>query len=441
MHRLRVYNGLLIWTLVAGGLLWCAASQPAAVRTARERVVPQLWQHIVARRSHVAIEAVEPVSLALGDPVFEIEGGRVRQVGEVSRVNAGNGQPVRAAATTRARVLFYPGSTAPSGGDRLAWYATPDSISWVAQALLPPAKRQQVVDELNRAVTEHYDEMFLELQPLFDRSVQDALAAVEDELPAALARHKADFESLGQRYQHELLERELLPLVRREIWPVVRRRAEPTASVIGRELWQRLSVWRFSRALFVDKFSRGNKRRFEEEWRQFIDKEAVEVVKDHSDEIVEVMRQVIVESSRNPRIQAAARRSFSRVIHDTEVQQLLWSIVKETVVENLRLRKALKQTWTSPEAKRVFARAGDRIEPTARRISVLLIGSREGGITPEFAAVLRNQVLGKDRRWLVLERGPAGTGETPEAVPAVLPVHRGRDEMVNPFLSATATAR
>ena len=38
----------------------------------------------------------------------------------------------------------------------------------------------------------------------------------------------------------------------------------------------------------------------------------------------------------------------------------------------------------------------------------LVFGSPKEGISPEFAAVLRNQILHKDRRWLLLQ----GTGTT-----------------------------
>ena len=45
--------------------------------------------------------------------------------------------------------------------------------------------------------------------------------------------------------------------------------------------------------------------------------------------------------------------------------------------------------------------AGDRLEPVIRKIGDDLIGSRELGINPNFARVLRSQILGKDRQWIV----------------------------------------
>jgi hypothetical protein len=51
------------------------------------------------------------------------------------------------------------------------------------------------------------------------------------------------------------------------------------------------------------------------------------------------------------------------------------------------------------------------LEPVVRQIGDDLFGSQEEGINPDFARVLRNQILGKDRRWIVLTptRGDAST--------------------------------
>jgi hypothetical protein len=55
--------------------------------------------------------------------------------------------------------------------------------------------------------------------------------------------------------------------------------------------------------------------------------------------------------------------------------------------------------------------ANGRLESTITRIGQALFGSPKGKITPEFARVLRNRVLHKDDRWLVLN--PGVMSETP----------------------------
>jgi hypothetical protein len=41
------------------------------------------------------------------------------------------------------------------------------------------------------------------------------------------------------------------------------------------------------------------------------------------------------------------------------------------------------------------------LEPVIRQIGDDLFGNETQGINPDFARVLRNQILGKDRRWIV----------------------------------------
>ena len=60
-----------------------------------------------------------------------------------------------------------------------------------------------------------------------------------------------------------------------------------------------------------------------------------------------------------------------------------------------------KDIWSSDQAQQAFELAGDRLEPVIRKIGDDLIGSREQGINPNFARVLRSQILGKDRQWIV----------------------------------------
>jgi hypothetical protein len=53
--------------------------------------------------------------------------------------------------------------------------------------------------------------------------------------------------------------------------------------------------------------------------------------------------------------------------------------------------------------------ASDRLEPVVRSIGDEIFGTRDGGIDPDFARVLRNQILGKDRRWVVAKLVPPQT--------------------------------
>ena len=73
----------------------------------------------------------------------------------------------------------------------------------------------------------------------------------------------------------------------------------------------------------------------------------------------------------------------------------------------------MRDYWASAEVQEAMSAATANFETTARAIGDTIFGSRDGGVTPEFARVLRAQILMKDRRWFVI---------TPKPVtPALLP--------------------
>jgi hypothetical protein len=56
----------------------------------------------------------------------------------------------------------------------------------------------------------------------------------------------------------------------------------------------------------------------------------------------------------------------------------------------------------SPETRRALDVTSARLEPALRRIGDMVFGTQSAGITPEFAQVLRSEILYKDHRWFLL---------------------------------------
>jgi hypothetical protein len=158
--------------------------------------------------------------------------------------------------------------------------------------------------------------------------------------------------------------------------------------------------------------------------------------------------------ARDPEVRQTVCRSLGRVIQDPEVHQLTWKIIEEAVIDNPRMKEVLASHWQSPRTKAAMQQASRRLEPTAVEIGEVLFGTPEDGLTPEFAHVLRNQILGKDRRWLVLQAAgvPAagnavgevkdtatsGTAEIADAngqMQFVLTVALGSEDAIHPFVA------
>lgn len=441
MKHARIIIGIAAWTAVVALLWWSVDARLVSGGSIRSDLAPELWNYAVGARNTAELEMPQPTFIAVGDPIFVADGAETfRQVGEVTAlVDSGRPTEARQGKTLRARVLFY--SNAPELGrnTEVVFHTADDSLAWVLQTMLPPEKRKQIAAELSRTLQDHRAEIMAALQPLVEESFREALVIVEEDLAAAIERHRPEWERLGERYQRELVEREIVPLVKEEIWPIVRRHAEPTANKIGLRIWERVSLWRFTWRYLYDVSPLPQKNQFRQEWERFLEQEALPEIEQHTDEIVEVVQRIVADTVRNEQVQSAVRKNLGVIAGDPELQALVWQIVKEVAIENPRLRAALEKQWTGPEARRAFDIAGDRLEPAVRRIGALLVGTREDGVTPEFAQVLRRQILHKDRRWFLLEANPESTDTTaprPRAASevVVLPVRRGQSTSASPFV-------
>ena len=444
MRKLRIITGLLTWVTVAVVLYCWLDAVALSPHEESRRLAADLWQYTTDEPPTVALELEQPAAVAVGDPIFVIEGpGSVRQVGEIRRVSVSElDVPARRAVVTEAVAMFYPTAPEFNSDTQLTYYATPGSMSWVVETMLPAEKKQLITQEIAATYQAHHAEILAELKPVVVAGFYDAMRVVEQDLGTAIRSRRGELQKLGSRYQDEVVEEEIVPLVRAEIWPIVRKHAEPLANEMGSEMWQRASLWRFGWRYAYDKLPLTEQNLTRQEWNRFLNKDAIPVVEKHSSDMVAIQQRILADVARNPEVRSAVRRNLSRVIDDPEFRDIVWQIVREVLIDNPRLRETLDEHWQSVEARRAIQLAADRIEPCVRRIGDLLFGTQEEGITPEFARVLRNQILGKDRRWFVMETVPRDgqSSESPTG-PIVLRVRRGSDPEVYPFVTQLAGGR
>jgi hypothetical protein len=439
LRYLRLLIGAGTWIALGALVWWCVDGRDDARSQQNRRAAEELWQFAAGERRSAALEFDRPTLVAVGDPIFVADDEQgLRQVGELRAVpSPTDGGQVRRARTGEAEALFYASAPQLSGDSRLVYHTTPDSMEWVLQTMLPPEKRTEIATELSRAFEDHHEEILAELMPIVEASLSEGFAVVEQDLAAAVLARRGEFESLGSKYQREIVERELVPLVQTEIWPIVRRHAEPEVTEIGKELWQRASLWRFGWRYLYDRSMSPERSLFQQEWNRYLKEEATPVLMSHTDELIETQKRILADVARNPRVQESVRRNLGRIIDDPELQQLVWEIIEEVIIDNPRLHDVLQRHWTSPQAQAAFRLAAERLEPSVERIARLIFGDEQHGLTPEFARVLRSQLLHKDRRWLVLETtaAPART-LSPQGGKLVLKVKRGEPGAPNPFVQS-----
>ena len=417
MQTRKIILGTSTWLALAAGGAFAINSQFAASgRGASETVVGITGWLTGAPREYSAVSATS-LLLASGDPIFlKTEDGRYRQVGRV-RNNfaprpADSGKPVlphAEAYTQKASVVLYESAVDQAFplGYQLEYHTTPTALDWVAATLITPERQQQIAEIISKDWEQHREQVMLKLQPIIETGIGKCVEAIEAELPMVLNAHRGDFGKLADRYQVEIIRNQIVPLVRTEILPIVQEEVRPLATELGKDLWNRVSLFSFTWRYLYDVSPLPEKNAVKLEFDRFMKEEVTPALESRSNEFVTVTERILGRISRNEKVRSVIRENLKKVATDKELQSIVWSIVQDSVINNQSLRTAMREYWGSAEVQKAMSAATANFETTARTIGDTIFGSREGGVTPEFARVLRAQILMKDRRWFVITAKPA----------------------------------
>ncbi|MEM9828626.1 MAG: hypothetical protein AAF958_18710, partial [Planctomycetota bacterium] len=298
----------------------------------------------------------------------------------------------------------------PSSVTRHRWtcYRNSGSISETSRLLFPAETRSMIRTRIRTWADAHGRQVAASMMPIVREALIESIPIIEAELEASLVRHEDDWNRLIAKFQSDVLEQQLVPIAKSDLMPIVRKHGEPVAGEIGRELWDRASLWRFSWRAVYDKSPLPQKDLVAEEWDRFVEDDAIPVFEAHLDEVADAVLKMVGEASANPKIRRAIGHAASTMAEDPLTRKLLRQTVRESLVDNQRLRDVWKAALESPRARAAMDAAGDSIEPLVREIGDQILGTPEAGISPGFARVLRRQVLGRDRRWIVIDGDTSG---------------------------------
>lgn len=401
------FLGIVAWLIaVICGVVGGASMFPASHRhDGARRLVTSISRYVTQRPS--TIRQIDPVSrLRPGDPVFLADdSGGFHQAGAVSEL-------LESAYTPGGRVLSitWYDADVPAHECQLFQYHSSGRLSEVVATLMPPEKQQRIRELMAAAMARHGEELSRAFAPLVEDSFRRSLPVIEDEFRLAVARHRSEFDQAAQRWNDELVQQRLIPMARREILPIVQKHGRPPAEEIGREIWDRASLFRFGWRAIYDKTPLPRKDLVREEWNRFVEEDAVPILEQHMDEIVVAIQRSVRDIAANKAVRNELAEVAEEIASDPQSRRLINTILKETFVENDRLREVWRDVWNSAEARSAFDVAGDRLEPVVRKIGDEIFGSEQDGINPDFARVLRSQILRKDRRWIVAWHTGAGSG-------------------------------
>lgn len=394
----RLITGIAFWliALILVGV-WLVRDQ-AAIGNVTASPASLLWESLTARTTTISINDASQ-RIRDGDVVFAKtdDTSKWQEVGYVSAVQS-NGERT---APNRVIVTLFEPELADTP-NRYVMHRSSGRLDEVLATLLPADRREALQVRLREAMNAHADEVTAAVVPLVLESFKASVPIIEQELAASIERHQTEIDELADRYRDEIVQERLVPLVRQEVIPIIRRHGQEPAEEIGREIWDKASLWRFGWRALYDKSPLPERELVQEEWRRFLDQEIVPTVEEHLDEMAAAVEKMLRDLAANETLREELMDVASTVVDDEQARELVRSIVEEAVWENQRLRETWTNIWTSPDAKRRLRIAGERIEPILRQIGDEVMGTREGGIEPGFAKVLRNQILGKDRTWITI---------------------------------------
>lgn len=401
-NRFRAGLGLVLWLSLA---VWAALgirSQTGGDTQALSSLSGDLLRWLVGVNQEYSATAESTLTLAPNDPIFlKNADGRLVQIGCVRTAFGLTQDPV----TTQSAILLMDEQQLRSvcpGHFSLEYHTTPTSLDWVAKTLISPDRRDEIAEILAADWKLQRAQVLSRLEPILVRGLQKVALAVEAELPAVLERHRPDFVRLADRYQGELVQQKIVPLVREEILPIVEQEIRPVALQLGRELWERVSLWSFTWRYLYDVSPLPERNAVRREFERFLADEITPALESRTEIFVTVTERIIARISANQEVRRVVRESLRSAATDAELQKVVGSIVQDLFLSNSAMHQALEDFLAGDEVQSVLEMTASNFEPSARAIGTAVFGSRTEGITAEFSRVMRTQILLKDRRWLVV---------------------------------------
>jgi len=409
--EIKLVAGVLIWVGIIAALVIGARHS----NNVSPHAVKNLVNYVGAQRSSVDIVSPNHVVIGIGDPLFVDKDGVLEPVGMVTDFDFEQAEPdpglpkkrIRLAWVKRATVTFFSGSPPLGNGASVELNVTDQSPAWVVKTMLSPSMREEVSQLILSAYNHHQEDLVEEFRPLIEKTVVDSARLIRNSVADELERRQDTVAAIGQRYQNDVIQKELLPVIQAEVWPIVEEEATPLVEEIGQEVWQEVSVWRFGWRFLYDKSPLPDKKLAQKEFDRFVQNKALPIFESHFEDVIEMQQKMISRVLANKKVTEKVSTVARQFLSDPEVKTLFQEVFQKAVVDNLELRNSIEENWRSAEAKQAMQMANSKLESTITRIGQTLFGSPKGKITTEFARVLRNRVLHKDDRWLVLKPGPA----------------------------------
>lgn len=411
----RAIVGGLIWVGLIAAIIFLVRS----VSSAAPEAIGDLAKFATHQRPSIEVESGFNLPLKPGDPIYLDGGHDSKPIGMVQSTKNQGGKG------TKFSVVMYANCPTVTDEDYLLYCEANDSVDWMLRTMFHDRKKEELKGLIQNAVSDNRQELIDAFKPLVVNSLKEAGGLIREDMRVAFEARQPQLAKLGQRYQTKVLKEKLMPVFQNEVWPIIQEESEPLVGEISREIWDEVSVFGFSWRYLYDRSPLPKKDLTEKKFKQFVDQKAKPIIAAHMDEVLVLQKAISAKVSKNEKVRQALNESLQVAVNDPELQQFMADVLRDVLVDNPRLHEAMNKHWASAEAKQAFAVASAKLDPVIREIGISLFGTPDGGITPEFASVLRRRILHKDARWLTLKIvDPAGNEAAPAdgVMPTSLPL-------------------
>ncbi len=403
----KVLTGALSWAAIVAAIAVAVERIEPATRARLDHVRDEAWRTVRERapefRIRFAGAALQggPRFIERSNGVLARVDGRTERVGEVTRIRVEGDDVVVTIALDRERTTFP-----IRQGARAVRRSQGRSFVVAVQALLTEDRRAEVARRWQEFRARHEAALLSELQPVVAALLEGGAAIVEQELPAALARHGTEVDALLARLRTEVGRDQLVPLLAEEFWPIVARHAKAPAETIGRELWEKVPLFDLAMKAAADKVLEKEPVRVEKRWRAFLEEEAIPTLAAHEPEMTAALAAIARDVLQSEPLQERVAALLARITQDPAAKRLTAALSREVLFENPRLREFVRTKLAEPDTRARLQRVTERVQEFLDPIGDLLLLDETGqGINPDLARLIRLFLLHRDDQVLDLDPG------------------------------------
>ena len=379
-------------------VVWLTRARAAEFRAPAEELVGYLGAKPQVYERHL------PGVLRVGDPVLDAERnylGRVQRIEDLETgLHAEWSVDLPPADVYRVLLVMDPGVELPDD-PVFRTHQTPRDARWVIQTLLPKAKRDAVLREMQLFLQRHQAKVSGFLRPLAEDVIEHGMGVLERNLSAALESREGEIKALLDHHR-EMVKEDLVPVIKEQLGPSAKEKAEPILTAIGRELWIELPMWSLSWRAIADWTPGTRGDRVDEWWADFVENTALPIVAEYEDDLIRAMEELVEEAAENEDVRGALAGATRRLADDPRFRALVRGILEDALVRPFELGTLVQQLLADREHQERLAELEQALAPTLQRIGNMLTTGEDGRIDMDLAQVLRRVVFNKDARWVEL---------------------------------------